>query len=308
MTKRAPAAEPTAEDSRLAGFLAHLSQERRLSPHTVSNYGRDIALLFRLNGTGPLEAITIHHIRRFVARLHGQGLGGRSLARALSAWRGFFHYLAREHGLQNNPCIGVRAPRTARRLPASLSPEEAARLVELREEGELVLRDRALMELMYSSGLRLSEITSLRLGDVDFPEATVRVLGKGAKTRVVPVGRLALEALRKWLQARGRLAAPQVQAVFVNHRGQPLGARAIQARVRTWAIRQGLPSKVHPHMLRHSFASHVLQSSGDLRAVQEMLGHASISSTQVYTHLDWQHLAKVYDAAHPRAKRKPSKT
>jgi integrase/recombinase XerC len=302
--KRPPEAATPADDPRLAGFIAHLRQERRLSPYTVENYGRDVTLLLKLNGTGPLERLTIHDVRRFVARLHGQGLGGRSLARALSAWRSYFHYLAREHNLQHNPCIGVRAPKTARRLPAALSPEDAARLVELREDGELALRDRALMELMYSSGLRLSEITTLRIGDIDVPEATVRVLGKGARTRVVPVGRLALEALQRWLPARERLAAPQVQAVFVNHRGQPLGSRAIQARVRAWAIRQGLPSNVHPHMLRHSFASHVLQSSGDLRAVQEMLGHASISSTQVYTHLDWQHLAKVYDAAHPRAKRK----
>jgi integrase/recombinase XerC len=299
--------EPGIAERRLVGFLAYLEQERRLSRHTVENYGRDVRLLLTLNGSAPFEELRVHHIRRFVARLHGKGLGGRSLARVLSAWRSFFHYLAREHGLQQNPCIGVRPPRAAKRLPAALSPEEAARLLELPAGTDLALRDLAIMELMYSSGLRLSELTSLRLGDVDFAEATVRVLGKGAKTRVVPVGRVAVETLLKWLEVRTRLAAPEVQAVFINRHGQPLGARTVQARVRAWAISQGLAVNVHPHMLRHSFASHVLQSSGDLRAVQEMLGHASISSTQVYTHLDWQHLAKVYDAAHPRAKRKASK-
>jgi integrase/recombinase XerC len=191
-----------------------------------------------------------------------------------------------------------------RRRALAQDGEEAARLVEIPESGALAARDRAILELFYSSGLRLSELTALKLGEVDFTEATVRVLGKGRKTRVVPVGRHALGALKSWLGVRSALAAPDEQAMFVNRRGKPLGPRAIQLRIRAWALKQGIPAKVHPHMLRHSFASHVLQSSGDLRAVQEMLGHASISTTQVYTHLDWQHLAKVYDAAHPRAKRK----
>ncbi|MGH8631026.1 MAG: tyrosine recombinase XerC [Burkholderiales bacterium] len=294
-------------DPRLAGFLSHLEKERWMSPHTVRNYGRDVQLLLELAEGSPLERIQTHQVRRFVAKLHAQGLGGRSLARTLSAWRGFYRYLARDHGVRHNPCAGVRAPRSAKRLPDALSPEEAARLVELPESGALATRDRAILELFYSSGLRLSELTALKLGEVDFTEATVRVLGKGRKTRVVPVGRHALEALKSWLSLRAALAAPEEQAMFVNQRGKPLGARAIQLRVRAWAIRQGLAAKVHPHMLRHSFASHVLQSSSDLRAVQEMLGHASISTTQVYTHLDWQHLAKAYDAAHPRAKRKSSK-
>lgn len=278
-----------------------------MSPHTVRNYGRDVQLLLELAEGSALERIQTHQVRRFVAKLHAQGLGGRSLARTLSAWRSFYRYLARDHGMRHNPCAGVRAPRSAKRLPDALSPEEAARLVELPESGLLATRDRAILELFYSSGLRLAELTALKLGEVDFTEATVRVLGKGRKTRVVPVGRHALEALKSWLGLRAALAAPEEQAMFVNQRGKPLGARAIQLRVRAWAIRQGLAAKVHPHMLRHSFASHVLQSSSDLRAVQEMLGHASISTTQVYTHLDWQHLAKAYDAAHPRAKRKSSK-
>ncbi len=290
-------------DPRLAGFLSHLEKERRMSPHTVRNYGRDVRLLLELAESTPLDSIQTHQVRRFVARLHAQGLGGRSLARALSAWRGFYRYLARDHGTRHNPCVGVRAPKTGKRLPDALSPEEAARLVELPDGGPLAVRDRAILELFYSSGLRLAELTALKLGEVDFAEATVRVLGKGRKTRVVPVGRYALDALKSWLGLRAAIAAPEEQAMFVNQRGKPLGARAIQLRIRDWALKQGISASVHPHMLRHSFASHVLQSSGDLRAVQEMLGHASISTTQVYTHLDWQHLAKAYDAAHPRAKR-----
>ncbi|HWQ38102.1 MAG TPA: tyrosine recombinase XerC [Burkholderiales bacterium] len=296
-----------AADRRLSGFLAYLEKERRLSAHTVKNYARDVQRLLELAEHTPLEDIRTHHVRRFVARLHAQGLHGRSLARLLSAWRAFFRYLARDHGFRLNPCGGVRAPRAEKRLPAALSPEEAARLVELPERGPLSVRDRAILELFYSSGLRLSELTSLCLGDVDFAQATVRVLGKGGKTRIVPVGRFALEALKNWLAARVTLAVPEEQALFVNQRGKRLGARGVEERVRAWAIKQGLSSGVHPHMLRHSFASHILQSSGDLRAVQEMLGHASISTTQVYTHLDWQHLARVYDVAHPRAKRKSSK-
>ncbi|HZP92181.1 MAG TPA: tyrosine recombinase XerC [Burkholderiales bacterium] len=294
-------------DPALAGFLAYLQRERRLSAHTVQNYGRDVRLLRQLAGELSLDKLQTHHIRRAVAALHARGLNGRSLARALSAWRSFYNYLARDHGLKHNPCAGVRPPRSERRLPDALSPEEAARLMQLPADDPLAVRDRAILELLYSSGLRLSELTSLKPGDVDFREQTVRVVGKGAKTRVVPVGRFALEALRAWLAARTSLPAGDEPALFVNRRGKPIGARAVQQRVQAWARRQGLPVHVHPHMLRHSFASHVLQSSGDLRAVQEMLGHASISTTQVYTHLDWQHLAKAYDAAHPRAKRKSSK-
>ena len=288
----------------LDAFANYLEKERRLSPHTVENYGRDVALLIELAGTTPLQQIQLHQVRRFVAILHARGLGGRSLGRILSAWRSFFHFLARDHAFKSNPCVGVRAPRTAKRLPNALSPEEAAKLVDLPPGEPYALRDRAILELFYSSGLRLSELTSLQLGDVDLRDATVRVVGKGRKTRVVPVGRFALDATKAWLAQRATLVAGDESALFLNHRGKPIGPRTVQHRLRNWALKQGIGARVHPHMLRHSFASHVLQSSGDLRAVQEMLGHASISTTQVYTHLDWQHLAKAYDAAHPRAKKK----
>jgi len=289
-------------------FLVHLERERRLSSHTVQGYRRDIVLLFRSCGSTTLEDLDIAHVRRCIARLHATGLSGRSLARTLSAWRSFFSFLMRDHGFVHNPCVGIRAPRTTKKLPDALSPEEVARLMELPTDDVFAVRDRAMFELLYSSGLRLSELTALKPADVDFDDATVRVLGKGNKTRVVPVGRFALNCLRDWLARRNSVARGNQSVLFLNHHGRPIGPRTVQQRLSMWSRRQGLTQHVHPHMLRHSFASHVLQSSGDLRAVQEMLGHASISTTQVYTHLDWQHLAKVYDAAHPRAKRKPAKT
>jgi integrase/recombinase XerC len=288
----------------LRGYLQHLANERRLSPHTLDNYARDIAALFALTEGTPLRQVQVHHVRRGVAQLHARGLDGRTLARMLSAWRGFFHYLARDHGFEHNPCVGIRPPRAAKRLPHALSPDEAGRLMEIPAAGPLAVRDKAMMELFYSSGLRLSELTSLAHDDVNFRDATLRVTGKGAKTRIVPVGSFALAALRAWLPARAGLARADEKALFVGRDGGALGARAVQARLKHWALRLGLADKVHPHALRHSFASHLLQSSGDLRAVQEMLGHSSISTTQVYTHLDFQHLAKAYDAAHPRARKK----
>ncbi len=299
------AAEP--EHPYLAGFLSQLRQERRLSRHTADAYARDVRALLELAGTTPLAELQIHQIRRFVAQLHGRGLGGKSLARLLSAWRGFFNYLARDHGFSRNPCTGVRPPKSPKSLPKALSPDEATRLVSITDDDRLAVRDRAIFEMFYSSGLRLSELTSLKLGDVNFADATVRVTGKGNKTRVVPVGSHALRALKAWMAVRELLAKQDETALFVSQHGSAITPRAIQQRLKTWSVKQGLPGHVHPHMLRHSFASHVLQSSGDLRAVQEMLGHSSISTTQVYTHLDFQYLAKVYDAAHPRAKRKPSK-
>jgi integrase/recombinase XerC len=286
------------------GFLSHLAHERRLSPHTVDNYARDVRALLELAGSTPLADIHPNLARRFVAQLHARGLGGKSLARTLSAWRTLYRYLARDHGVTRNPFQGVRAPKSAKTLPKALSPDQASQLVSIAGDDALSVRDRAMFELFYSSGLRLAELVGLKLPDVDFDEAIVRVTGKGSKTRVVPVGRFALDALRAWLERRWRIASHEQQALFVTARGTRLGPRAIQTRLRQWSVRQGLGQPVHPHMLRHSFASHVLQSSGDLRAVQEMLGHASISTTQVYTHLDFQHLAKAYDAAHPRAKRK----
>ena len=288
----------------LRGYLEHLSNERRLSRHTVENYARDITALLELAGGTKLQQLEVHHARRYVAQLHARGLDGRSLARMLSAWRGFFNYLVRDHGFVNNPCVGIRAPRAAKRLPHALSPDEANRLMAIEGDDDLAVRDRAVLELFYSSGLRLSELTGLAPGDIHSGDATVRVTGKGNKTRIVPVGSRALDALRRWLDRRGAIADADPNALFVSPNGKRLTGRVIQLRMKQWAIKLGVNTNVHPHVLRHSFASHVLQSSGDLRAVQEMLGHASISTTQVYTHLDFQHLAKAYDAAHPRAKRR----
>lgn len=288
----------------LKDYIDYLTHERRLSAHTTSNYARDIETLIALAGDTSLEKIQVHQVRRYVAQLHARGLDGRSIARALSAWRGFYRYLSRDRGFSVNPCLGIRAPKAAKKLPHALSPEQAGRLMNVEDDDALALRDKAMFELFYSSGLRLSELTGLSLDDVDAAEATVRVTGKGSKTRVVPVGSKALQALADWREARVLMAGKGEKALFVNRNGGRLGVRAVQSRFKHWALKLGLDASVHPHVLRHSFASHVLQSSGDLRAVQEMLGHASISTTQVYTQLDFQHLAKVYDAAHPRARRK----
>jgi integrase/recombinase XerC len=295
----------TAPQSRalLRSYLDHLAHERRLSAHTLEGYRHDIDALLARAGATPLAKLDIHDMRRFVSQLHGAGLGARSIARTLSAWRGFYHYLARDHGYGDNPCVGLRAPRAPKRLPQALSPDEAKRLLDATADTALAVRDKAMFELFYSSGLRLSELTGLAPPDVNYAEGTVRVTGKGSKTRIVPVGGEALKALTLWLRTRGTIARVQADALFVNRLGKRLTPRSVQQRLKVWALKQGVSTTVHPHVLRHSFASHVLQSSGDLRAVQEMLGHASISTTQVYTHLDFQHLAKVYDAAHPRARK-----
>lgn len=288
----------------LEQYLAYLANERGLSPLSRENYARDLNILLQLNGTAPLKDLQPNHIRRYVALMHGRGLSGKSIARRLSAWRGFFDYLARRHGFGANPCIGVRAPKSPRTLPQALSTEQAARLMQIDDDAdELATRDRAICELFYSSGLRLAELIGLDLGGLDLSDATVTVTGKGSKTRIVPVGAHASKAIQAWLIKRTSVAHPEEAALFVSKFGRRLSPRAVQYRLKVWAIRQGINGNVHPHILRHSFATHVLQSSGDLRAVQEMLGHANISTTQVYTHLDFQHLAKVYDAAHPRAKK-----
>jgi len=252
-----------------------------------------------------LDKLTASHLRRFLSALHARGLSGRSLARMLSSWRGLYSYLAEEGRVQADPCAGLRPPKSPKRLPSALSPDEAARLMAIKGDDPLAIRDHAILELFYSSGLRLSELAGLTPDRIDWQAGEVRVWGKGAKERIVPVGSTALQALGQWRAARALLPVTASSALFVTRTGAPLSVRAIQSRIKDWAIRQGLPQHVHPHMLRHSFASHVLQSSGDLRAVQEMLGHVSIASTQVYTHLDFQYLSKVYDAAHPRAKKKP---
>jgi integrase/recombinase XerC len=290
----------------LLGYLAWLRNEKQYSGLTVENYARDLGHLFELSAGKSLDQLKIHHIRRFIAQLHSRGLGGRSLARMLSAWRGFFSYLMRDHGLQDNPCAGLRAPKSAKTLPQALSPDEAARLVDMPSDTPEAIRDKAMFELLYSSGLRLAELVDLDLEPMraDLSAGEVRVTGKGSKTRIVPLGRFAISALQAWMGVRDELAKPDEIALFVGQRGSRISPRVVQLRLRQCGVKQGINSNVHPHLLRHSFATHVLQSSGDLRAVQEMLGHASISTTQVYTHLDFQYLSKIYDAAHPRAKKK----
>ena len=291
----------------LAAFLARLKNERRLSPHTLSAYQRDLNALIGFcerEQIASFTALDSFVVRRFAADAHRRGLGPRSVARRLSAVRTFLSYLVETGVIKANSAVHVQAPKAPRRLPATLDADQVASLLAISGEDPLTLRDRAILELFYSSGLRLAELVGLDLGDVDAADRTVRVLGKGSKVRVVPVGKQALAALHDWLQVRPELARHGELALFVTRRGERVSARAVQLRVNEWARRQGAPTGVHPHMLRHSFATHVLESSGDLRAVQEMLGHASLSTTQIYTHLDFQHLAHVYDQAHPRARRR----
>jgi integrase/recombinase XerC len=290
----------------LEAFLQSLQSERRLSPHTRSGYRRDIARLIEELADVPLDRVSAHLVRRTVARLHAQGLSGKSLARALSAWRTFFAWLARHRGLGVNPCAGIRAPKSPKALPRVLSPDQAAQLLDRRPQDHWETRDKAMFELFYSSGLRLAELVRLDLDDArDAIEAAeIGVIGKGNKARRVPVGRKAVDALRAWLALRGARVRPAERALFTGARGRRIAPRVVQQRLARWARSLGITAPVHPHVLRHSFATHLLQSSGDLRAVQDLLGHSSIATTQIYTHLDFQYLAKAYDAAHPRAKRK----
>jgi len=293
------------EGGALERYLRDLRTGRRLAANTLEAYARDGALLASLSSGREPAALTTNDIRRFIATLHGKGHSPRSLARVLSSWRGFFEWLVRRREAAANPCAGVKPPKAAKTLPPTLSPDEAVRLVAIEDDSPLGIRDRAIFELAYSSGLRVSELTGLDLDAIEARSGEVRVTGKGSKTRIVPVGEHALAALAAWLVGRAKLAKPGETALFVGRSGRRVSVRDVQRRIKRWALAAGIDTDVHPHMLRHSFASHVLQSSGDLRAVQEMLGHASIASTQVYTHLDFQHLAKVYDAAHPRARKKP---
>ena len=291
-------------------FINHLQHERRLSHHTISSYQRDLRQLCRYCDNQALTKwpqLTAKHVRAFVAWRHHQNIGSRSLQRELSTLRSFFNYLLREKIVTNNPGVGVPAPKNRQRLPRTMDIEQVTRLVEINDETPLALRDRAIFELFYSSGLRLAEMVSLNQFDISDSDSTLRVTGKGSRTRVVPVGRYARESVEKWLKVRTQLAKSDEQALFVSRQGKRLSSRSMQQRLTYWAKRQGLEGRVHPHMLRHSFASHLLESSADLRAVQELLGHADISTTQIYTHLDFQHLAKVYDQAHPRAKKKDGK-
>ena len=295
-------AKAKASATELSGFETHLATR---AAHTRDAYLRDVRKLADAAGETPLTRLTRAQLARQLANFHAKGLSGRSLARMLSAWRAFYDFaIERDRTLADNPCAGLKAPKSGKRLPSALTPDEAVRLVALDDDDRWTVRDRALLELAYSSGLRLSELASLDVGRVDLAQGEVRVMGKGSKERVVPVGAKAREAIERWLVQRASLVDASEGAMFVGASGRRVSGRTIERRLAAWAVKQGLDRHVHPHMLRHSFASHVLQSSGDLRAVQEMLGHASIASTQVYTHLDFQALAKVYDAAHPRAKRK----
>jgi integrase/recombinase XerC len=302
---------PGAED-----WLAELRDQRRVSPHTLSNYERDLRRLQSLAGNATPAELTALDLRRFVGRLHASGLSGRSIARSLSAWRGLLRWLARRGVLDANVAEGLHAPKHPKRLPDALSVDEAFRLLNPlsltddsadtpAREQVLQSRDQAIFELFYSSGIRLSELVGLNMDCLtDLRQGEVRVLGKRNKTRVVPVGRTAQAAVEAWLAVRVQLLkAEDEPALFLGQQGKRIAPRMIQLRLQKHGQQQGLPQRVHPHQLRHSFATHMLQGSGDLRAVQEMLGHASIASTQVYTHLDFQHLAQVYDQAHPRAHR-----
>jgi integrase/recombinase XerC len=294
-------------DRWLERFFVHLHSERQLSPHTLSNYRRDLSRLQAFCSENALEnwgALDSFGVRRYVAWRHHKGLSGRSLQRELSAIRSFYNYLLRERAVGSNPAVGVPAPKAEKRLPRALDVDQTTHLLTIEGEEPLAVRDRAMMEMIYSSGLRLAELISLDTDSIDTADATVRLTGKGDKTRVVPVGRAALTAVAEWVKLRGQLAPLEEKALFVSKRGRRISARNVQQRLRQWALKQGLNSRVHPHMLRHSFASHILESSGDLRAVQELLGHADIATTQIYTHLDFQHLAKVYDQAHPRARKR----
>lgn len=289
----------------LPRFLSHLSVERRLSRHTDANYKRDLDRFVAWcdrNQIAQWERLDSQHVRTFAAAEFRRGSSPRTIQRRLSALRTFFSFLLRESVLASNPATEIQAPKASKRLPATIDVDQMTRLLSFRTDERLGVRDKAIMELFYSSGLRLSELVGLDLHDVDLADRTVRVLGKGSKTRIVPVGRHAVDAISRWLKERTALAAIEERALFVGARGERLSPRRIQQQVASWARRQGLPVHVHPHMFRHSFATHLLESSQDLRGVQELLGHASISSTQIYTHLDFQHLAKIYDAAHPRAR------
>jgi integrase/recombinase XerC len=299
--------QPDTLQAWLEAFLLHLRDERRLSPRTLESYARDLNALINwldereISQWGQLNQ---HHVRQYLAERHRKGRSPKSLHRELSSLRSLYRYLLREGVAEANPALGVRAPKVNRTLPTTLDADQLGQVLDFKDDSPVGLRDHAIMELFYSSGLRLAELVSLDMGDIDQHEKMVEVTGKGAKTRRVPVGRQALEAIQAWLKVRNAMAAADETALFVGVRGKRISRSTIQKQLRQRSIEQGAPRNIHPHLLRHSFASHLLESSGDLRAVQELLGHANISTTQIYTHLDFQHLAEVYDKAHPRAKKK----
>ncbi len=290
----------------LAEFIRHLASEKRHSPRTCDSYQRDLLRLADWLGRSGFVAwqrVTNHDLRRYVATLSREGMSGRSIARHLSATRRFYQFLLREKLASDNPALDIRAPKSGRRLPRVADVDQLNHLLDGQPDDPLEVRDLCMFELMYSSGLRLAELASLDLDTVDLRSGEVRVMGKGDKERLLPVGRKAISAIQAWLPYRAALANDGEAALFVSQRGERLSHRSIQARLSRWGISRGADQKLHPHLLRHSFASHMLESSGDLRAVQELLGHADIATTQVYTHLDFQHLARVYDQSHPRARR-----
>jgi len=300
--------EPTPD--RLAAFLHHLAHERRLSAHTLSNYRRDLTRLHAWladSEQSSWEQLDQQKIRAYVARRRRSGISGKTLQRELSALRSFYRYLLREGVLDQNPAAGIRAPKAARKLPPTLDADQLCSLLDQPDDDPLMRRDTAMIELLYSFGLRLAELVAIDVRDMNTGSTVLEITGKGAKTRRVPVGRRAIEAIDRWLQVRGDYAQPDQPALFVSRRGNRIHPRTVQQRLRRWALARGATRHLHPHLLRHSFASHLLESSGDLRAVQELLGHSDIGTTQVYTHLDFQHLAQVYDQAHPRARRKDSR-
>ena len=306
-----PAASDTLANDNLAKveqFLTYLANERGHSPRTVENYGRDLRRLVAALPIGRgWDRLTHHDLRQHIARLSREGLNGRSIARHLSSVRRFYRYLNREGEVMSNPAADLRAPKSSRRLPVAMDVDQSSQLLDAPADDPLECRDRAIMELLYSSGLRLAELVSLDLNTIDRRNGDMKVVGKGQKERIVPVGRRALAALDEWLMVRSQMAAEGEPALFVSRNGQRLSARSVQARLQRWGMAKGASQRIHPHLFRHSFASHLLESSGDLRAVQELLGHADIATTQVYTHLDFQHLADVYDRAHPRARRRNPK-
>ena len=278
--------------------------ERRLSEHTVKNYFRDINLLMQLNKGVSLSSLKTSNIRTSISSLHAKGLSSNSLSRIISAWKSLFVFLIDQHKFKHNPVMEVKAPKKKKKLPQTLSVDQAIKLVEIEGDDFISLRDHAILELFYSSGLRLSELVNLKFEDINFSEEIISVLGKGEKMRIVPVGNKAIQSLQKWINVRAQLKnINDTSILFLTNKAKSLTQRAIQYRLKFWAKKQGLSENIHPHLLRHSFASHLLQSSQDLRAVQELLGHENISSTQIYTHLDFQHLSKTYDQAHPRAKK-----
>ena len=290
----------------IKAYTEYITFEKRLSKNTIKNYLKDIFKLEELNNQGPLNKIEIDDIRKNISSLHSKGLNGKSLSRMLSSWRGFYEFLINRFNFIKNPIIGIKAPKSSKKLPQILSVDQAVRLVDIKDESFLGVRDHAVLELFYSSGLRLSELTNLNENDINLSDETITVIGKGNKTRILPIGDMAIKAIKKWLTLRLKFldGSSNNSALFLSKLSKRLTPRAIQYRLKFWAIKQGVPENIHPHLLRHSFASHILQSSHDLRAVQELLGHENISTTQIYTHLDHQHLTEIYDKSHPRAKKK----